>query len=116
MKYKNCKIGQKVVPHSKSVFDYGDLENSHHWGQAKSINQPYLFITKIKEEIIVLSVDKSDGDYFLPEDFEPYIEINNESRNIKMKKSDLHSSMLFKMRDNKLYVLLPDHEEDLVFL
>jgi len=32
-----------------------------------------------------------------------------------MKKSELNSSMLFKMRDNKLYALLPDHENDLVF-
>jgi len=32
-----------------------------------------------------------------------------------MKKSELNSSMLFKMRDEKIYALLPDHENDLVF-
>jgi len=122
MKRENIEIGIKVVPHSKSYC--GDLENSVNWNYAKMINQPYLFVSRIHNDYIVLDTIKgsNNGDFFLPEDFEPYIEEtktnlenNNEGRNIKMEKFDLNSSMLFKMRDEKLYALLPDHENDLVF-
>jgi len=82
--------------------------------KCKNKNQPYLFVSRIQSDKIILNDDIDDefGDFFLPEDFEPYIE---ESESVKMKKSDLNSSMLFKMRDEKLYALLPDHENDLVF-
>ena len=97
----------KVVPHSKS---YGGLENSFVWQSAKNKNQPYLFVSRIQSAKIILNDDIDDefGDFFLPEDFEPYIE---ESESVKMKKSDLNSSMLFKMRDEKLYALLPDKKQ-----
>ena len=88
---------------------------------AKEINQPYLFVYKIDHEKIVLKYNEDDfGDYFLPEDFDLYIESNtnrennNESRNAKMKKSDLNSSMLFKMRNGNLCVLL-ETINDMVF-
>jgi len=121
MKRENVEIGMKVVPHSKSVPNYGDLENSHFWELAKQNNQHYLFVVEIRNDKIVLNVDNTSifGDFFLPEDFEPYIkenkQNNNESRNINMKKSDLNSSMLFKMRNDVLYALLPDIEENLIF-
>jgi len=116
MKRENIKIGIKVVPHSKSYC--GNLESSVNWKHAKKVNQPYLFVTNIRSDYIVLnSIEESNnGDFFLPEDFEPYIkEINNESRNLKMKKSELNSSMLFKMRDGDLCVLLEDIEGSKVF-
>ena len=120
MKREDIEIFQKVVPHSKSMC--GSLDNSYVWKMAKEINQPYLFVYKIDHEKIVLKYNEDDfGDFFLPEDFELYIESNtnqnnnNESRNIKMKKSELNSSMLFKMRNDVLYALLPDIEGDLIF-
>ena len=123
MEREDITVGMMVVPHSKSVFSYGDLESSVNWQHAIKINQPYLFVSNIYPDYIVLdSIKESNGgDYFLPEDFEQYIESNanqennNESRNIKMKKSDLNSSMLFKMRDGDLCVLLSDVEGNEIF-
>ena len=116
MEREFISVGMKVIPHSKSYC--GNLESSVNWNHAIMINQPYLFVSSIYPAYIVLDFikDSNSGDYFLPEDFEPYIEENNnESRKVKIKKSQLNSSMLFKMRDEKLYILLPDHENDLVF-
>ena len=116
MKREDIRLGMMVIPHSKSYC--GDLSSSVNWEHAKKIKQPYLFVSIIHPNYIVLdSIEgPNGGDYFLPEDFEPYIEENNnESRKVKIKKSQLNSSMLFKMRDEKLYILLPDHENDLVF-
>ena len=121
MEREFISVGMKVIPHSKSVCGYGDLNSSINWQHATRINQPYLFVSSIYPAYIVLDFikDSNSGDYFLPEDFEPYIEenqeINNESRNIKMKKSDLNSSMLFKMRDGDLCALLDDNEGNKVF-
>jgi len=119
MKREFIGVGMKVVPHSKSF--YGNLESSINWSHAKTINQPYLFVSKINSDCIVLdSIKGSDnGDYFLPKDFEPYInesrnKENNESGNIKIKKSELNSSMLFKMRNGNLCVLL-ETINDMVF-
>ena len=120
MKREDIEIFQKVVPHSKSMC--GSLDNSYVWKMAKEINQPYLFVYKIDHEKIVLKYNEDDfGDFFLPEDFELYIESNtnqdnnNESGNIIMKKSELNSSVLFKMRDGDLYALLDDVESNKVF-
>ena len=124
MKREDIKIGLKVVPHSKTTINYGGLNWSTNWNRAKEINQPYLFVSGIQTDRIILSNEnrKNDvGDYFLPEDFEPYIEEklnkqnNNESGNTKMKKSELNSSMLFKMRDGDLCVLLSDIKGNNIF-
>ena len=121
MKREFISVGMKVVPHSKSYCGYGDLNSSINWQHAIRINQPYLFVSSIYPAYIVLdSIEGSNGgDYFLPEDFEPYIEenqeINNESRKVKMKKSDLNSSMLFKMRCGDLCALLSDYEGNMIF-
>jgi len=74
-------VGIKVIPHSKSYC--GNLESSVNWNHAIMINQPYLFVSSIYPAYIVLdSIEGSNGgDYFLPEDFEPYIE---ESESVKM--------------------------------
>ena len=112
-------VGQKVIPHSKSFC--GNLDSSINWQHAIRINQPYLFVLSIYPAYIVLNSIKGSngGGYFLPEDFEPYIEENqennNESENTKMKKSDLNSSMLFKMRDGDLCALLSDSEGNMIF-
>jgi len=112
MKREDILVGMKVIPHSKGYC--GNLESSINWSHAKMINQPYLFVSRINSNYIVLdSIKRSKGgDYFLPEDFEPYIE---ESGNTKMKKSELNSSMLFKMRDGDLCALLDDIENEKMF-
>jgi len=111
MKREFINVGMKVVPHSKA---YGGLDNSSIWQSAKSKNQPYLFVSRIQSDKIILNDDIDDefGDFFLPEDFEPYIE---ESESVKMKKSQLNSSMLFKMRDGDLCALLSDSEDNMIF-
>ena len=123
MKREHVIVGMKVTPHSKSYC--GNLDGSIEWKYAQSENQPYLFVSEICSHYIVLeSTERSNkGDFFLPEDFEPYIENevnanqenNNESRNVKMKKFDLNSSMLFKMRNGVLFALLNDLEGDFIF-
>ena len=122
LKREDITIGLRVIPHSKSYC--GNLDGSVDWKCAQSKNQPYLFVSEICSHYIVLeSTERSNkGDFFLPEDFEPYIEdnkkneeINNESRDIKMKKSDLNSSMLFKMRDGDLCALLDDVDNGKMF-
>jgi len=112
MKREDIKLGMMVTPHSKSYC--GNLESSVNWHYAKKKNQPYLFVSRIDTNCIVLDFikDSNSGDYFLPEDFEPYIE---ESGNTKMKKSELNSSMLFKMRDGDLCALLDDIENGKMF-
>ena len=118
MKLKHIKIGQKVVPHSKSK---GSHFNSSCWRKVKENKDPYLYVIRIDGNTIVLDDERDAelGDYFLPEDLEPYIEVikqnNNESRNTKMKKSQLNSSMLFKMRDGDLCALLDDIENEKMF-
>ena len=81
MEREFISVGIKVIPHSKSYC--GNLESSVNWNHAIMINQPYLFVSSIYPAYIVLdSIEGSNGgDYFLPEDFEPYIE---ESESVKM--------------------------------
>lgn len=72
------KIGDKVVPHSKSIGN--ELENSVHWKQAIKDNQPYLFVVGVNKESdgieLVLASKKCNfgGDYFKFSDVTPYIE------------------------------------------
>jgi len=105
MKKELIEIGMKVVPHKKSVSGYGDLDGSVNWREAKEKRQPYLFVTDFSNNIVVLNIEKgisrSGGDYFLPEDFESYAE---EEEGVK--KSDLNSSMVYKLRNLGLCVLL----------
>ena len=84
MKREDITVGMKVIPHSKTTANYGGLNWSTNWKRAKEINQPYLFVSGIKTDKIILSDKDGEndvGDYFLPEDFEPYIE---ESESVKM--------------------------------
>ena len=89
MKSEDIKIGQKVVPHSKSK---GSPFDSSCWRKVKENKDPYLYVIRIDGNTIVLDDERGAelGDYFLPEDLDPYIEVikqnNNESRNTKMKK------------------------------
>jgi len=81
-------VGMKVIPHSKS---YGGLKNSSIWQSAKNKNQPYLFVSRIQSDKIILNDDIDDefGDFFLPEDFEPYIEERESVKMSNYNKGDL---------------------------
>jgi len=123
MKREDIKIGMKVTPHNKTHPDFPGLKYSGNWKRALETGQNYLFVNRIQDNYNFILGDEtgSSGDYFLPEDFEPYIEDNvnqennNESGDVKMKKSELNSSMLFKMRDGSLCVLLPDSDNNQTF-
>ena len=72
------KVGDKVVPVSKSV--YSSLEGSCHWTDVKYTNKPYLYVCKPNcfddKNHIRCSQVKDDyaGDYFLESDLIHYIQ------------------------------------------
>lgn len=69
------KVGDKVVPVSKSV--WGNLESSTSWKIAKHLNQPFLFVTGFEDSpnaIICDYVLEDSGDYFLESDLIHYVE------------------------------------------
>ena len=75
MKKEDVFIGQRVIPFQKTVDGWGGLEYSI-WSNAKEREQPYLYILFWDEDegVFVLSDRKDDqsGDFFNPEDSEPY--------------------------------------------
>ena len=76
MKKEDVIIGMKVVPHDKTAKNWEGLENSDIWKDALQNNQPYLFVAGFDtyEEFYELSKNSDeDGDFFNPEDFEPYL-------------------------------------------
>ena len=83
---KDLVIGEKYVPHSKMNGD-DELELSTAWKQAQRKNQPFLYYTGIyggkKFTFNDVYEGKVDGDFFLPEDMTPYVELP------KFKKGDV---------------------------
>ncbi|MBU3186554.1 hypothetical protein [Clostridium estertheticum] len=77
------KIGDKVVPHSKTTEGYeGDFRQEYSWREAKRIGQPYLYVaakykTPEGENILELNSDKGrkGGNYYLPTDVTFYTEV-----------------------------------------
>lgn len=102
MKFENVIIGMKVVPFKKSTgskyskyfdTDTGKLEN----------DRKYLLVTKIPLSDRVVLGDECDleeksGDYFLPDDFEPYIENKIKENKMKIKQN-------FTINTNKAYYI-----------
>lgn len=84
------KIGMKVIPYQKTAFT-SKLEQSNVWKRAKSKNQEYLYVIDYDSALKYFVLDDvnmndgENGDYFRPEDFEPYIETNVEELNKLMK-------------------------------
>lgn len=74
------KVGDKVVPHSKS-FGWR-LDDSINWTKARDAGQPFLYVTgtesdKGSDEVLVLCCHvclAGQGDYFLPSDLTLYVE------------------------------------------
>lgn len=58
MKKEDVKLGMKVVPFQKTRIS--DLGFSYTWDSAKFKQQPYLFVTQISPNEIVLSDVKGD--------------------------------------------------------
>lgn len=81
MKKSEIKTGMKVVPISKSI--YGKLNKSVEWKKAEKIGQKYLHVidsaycySKDKKVVMCDVYKNSDtGDYFLPKDLIPYVEV-----------------------------------------
>jgi hypothetical protein len=81
------KIGDKVVPHSKTATGYrNDLTSCSKWRKAREIGQPFLYVIEItfnhfaeaEDELIYALSQSNDitsgGNYYREEDFELYIE------------------------------------------
>lgn len=75
MRKEDVKIGMKVVPHGKTVGF--SLDESNSWRTCKRNKQKFLYVTNIRGDIVFLNNQNNtgNGDYFRPEDFEPYTEM-----------------------------------------
>lgn len=73
-KERKFEIGQKVVPVSKSVYGYGDLESSGVWKSNKS--KGFMYVAEYRNDYIVCTRedDFDGGDYFKESDLVPYEE------------------------------------------
>lgn len=81
MKREDVVIGMKVVPHSKTgeiyPMDYNKYLSERKSDTSKFLKENgFLFVTKDKKEDGFLLNNNlfETGDYFLAEDFEPYVE------------------------------------------
>ena len=99
MKKEDVKIGMMVVPHSKHIGC--ELEDSNSWIISLELKQNYLFVIDWEEEekCFVLSEIENDpdsGDFFNPEDFEPYEEISGSKTTLLdiLEEKDLEKSLL----------------------
>lgn len=74
----NFKIGDRVVPHNKSV--WSSLSESTHWSSAQRKNQPFLYITGFDTSegkpvcTCAYNNNPDDGDFFLHSDLSLYVE------------------------------------------
>lgn len=77
------KVGDRVVPHAKTVPGYGSLEQSAEWAKARDREQPFLYVTWVEKQLgdntpclICGSYEgqRIEGDYFLPDDVTLYEE------------------------------------------
>lgn len=83
MKKEDVYVGMKVVPFQKTKGEQG-LGNSQVWKVAKGDKQPYLYVLYKANNYFSLGLTKNDssgGDHFDAEDFNPYIEEENNIKN-----------------------------------
>ena len=67
------KVGDKVVPVSKSVC--GPLSASMSWKRARDKGQPFIYVTMVGPNIVCHEKPTlNNGDYFLESDLRPYVE------------------------------------------
>ena len=79
---EDIKVGDKVVPVSKTRIKYGrpevkDASFSVVWRVALSIGQPFLYVVavdNVRERILCNIKNVRGGDYFMEYDLEPYVE------------------------------------------
>lgn len=82
MDRQKVRHGMKVVPHSKTADGRSKgLEKSAEWNKALKMNQPYLYVTRIRfnrnddsypEVLLGTEYGSDTGDYFLISDFTKY--------------------------------------------
>lgn len=68
------KMGDKVVPHSKSVG--WSLESSNNWRMAKELGQKYLYLVGFddNDKVTCSAYEDGSGDFFLESDLTLYKE------------------------------------------
>ena len=75
MKNEDVSIGMKVVPTQKTG-NWPGIAHSIEWKKCREKNQPFMYVTGFdKEDGWILSHEEilDRGDYFLAEDFYPYV-------------------------------------------
>jgi len=76
MRKQDVQIGMKVVPFQKTA--WCSLTDSYIWKDALEDKQNYLYVVEFDEDencFVLNNIDgDSDGDFFHPEDFNPYME------------------------------------------
>ena len=76
MKNEDVSIWMKVVPTKKTSLGWDGLEQSSEWQHCKKINQPFMYVTGFDSEdgwILSHTTVLDDGDFFLADDFYPYM-------------------------------------------
>lgn len=112
------KVGDKVVPHSKSVGC--SLENSYHWEQANMNKQEFLYITGNRGKHEFWCSNKEDidsgGDVFYLSDLTLYIEEKSQE-NVKI--HDINGSKVsqYKVKDilHMVNMGILKEEDDIIF-
>ena len=110
MRLEDVKVGMKVVPHSKSVWN--TLDESEVWKKAKSIRQPYLYVCGFdyacydcqRGVVLKVDTDESYGDFFLASDFEPYVEKQDSTKIFTYELQPYAYTWVVKEKDNVLGV------------
>lgn len=73
------KIGDKIVPHDKSVGC--SLGNSDEWEKAQASGQKFLYVTSIDDDRCywcALTLNDASSEYFFEDDLTPYFEEKSE--------------------------------------
>jgi len=79
MKKEDVKIRMKVVPFQNTFLKDQKFENLSVWRDAIYKGQKYLYVMALDKNynaFILNHIQKLGGDYFNPEDFEPYEEVS----------------------------------------
>ena len=113
------KVGDKVVPHSKSI--WGNLESSAAWRNAKEECQPFLYVNNIHighptDGDYACGYTRQSGDFFNESDLEFYSDQNGIKPGdiILVATSDAPSTWfrrIFISKVNDLYVCVADGNE-----
>ena len=87
-------VGNKYVPHQKTVRNWNSLDKCSQWSQAKEANQPFLYYTGTDDDDHCFSVEpyngSAAGNFYNPEDVTPYDDI---VPTVKLRKGNIVSAI-----------------------